>query len=293
MHKIFSSLCGTAAIIGRLGQELKPSMLHCGEAETTLLSNRDPLPVETVNAGGRSIFLLSCEHAGRAVPERLAGLGVGAADMARHIASDVGAEEVSRRLSALLDAPLVVQRYSRLVVDCNRPFAAPDCFAELSDGTHIPGNRELTDRQRRLRFEEVHQPFHRTLAALLDQRAVQGAASILVAVHSFTPRLTGGRERPWHLGALSNRDGRFAVRFLDTFRSQNPMINAAHNEPYQVDDLTDYTIPVHGEARGIPHLLLEIRNDLIGDEEGQHRWAQLVAAALIATHEHNEAPIHG
>jgi predicted N-formylglutamate amidohydrolase len=266
--------------MGRLRHE--PSMLQPREAETTTLSLRDPPPVETVNAEGRSPFVLCCEHAGRAVPERLRGLGVGPADMARHIASDVGAEGLSRRLCALLDAPLVLQRYSRLVVDCNRPFAAPDCFLALSDGTPVPGNRGITDHERRRRFEEIHQPFHQALAALLDRRTEQAAHSTLVAVHSFTPRLAGGAERPWHLGALSNRDGRFAARFLQTFRFQNPGLNAAHNEPYLVDDLTDYTIPVHGEGRGIPHLLIEIRNDLLGDAAGQHRWARLLAAALVA-----------
>ena len=268
-------------------------MLQPREAETTMLSLRDPAPVETVNARGRSPFVLCCEHAGRAIPERLGDLGVDTADMARHIAWDVGAEGLSRRLSVLLDAPLVLQRYSRLVVDCNRPFAAPDCFAAVSDCTPVPGNQRLAERERRQRFEEIHQPFHRALAGLLDRRAEQEAASILVAVHSFTPRLAGGAERPWHAGALSNRDGRFAVHFLDAFRTGNPGMNVAHNQPYLVDDLTDYTIPVHGEGRGIPHLLLELRNDLIDDDEGQRRWAQQVAEALVVARRRSEHPNHG
>jgi predicted N-formylglutamate amidohydrolase len=247
-----------------------------------MLSARDPLPVETVNADGRSPFVLTCEHAGRAVPERLAAFGVAEADMYRHIAWDVGAEGVSRKSSEMLDAPLVLQRYSRLVVDCNRPFDAPDCFPEVSDGTPVPANVGLTESERRLRFEEIHQPFHRALAQLLDRRAALGVPTILVAVHSFTPRLVGGPQRPWKLGVLANRDRSFADLFLAVFQARHPDIPSAFNEPYLVDDLTDYTIPVHGEARGLPHLLLEIRNDLIDDAGGQHRWAALLAETLAA-----------
>jgi predicted N-formylglutamate amidohydrolase len=257
-------------------------MLQSREIPTTLLSARDPQPVETVNVDGRSPFVLSCEHAGRVIPERLGDLGVAPADMSRHIAWDVGADGVSRQLSALLDAPLVLQRYSRLVIDCNRPFDAPDCIPEVSDGTPVPGNLQRTERERRQRFEEIHQPFHRALAQLLDRRAALGSPAILIAVHSFTPRLVGGPERPWKLGVLSNRDRSFADLFLAAFQARNPDKTSAHNEPYLVDDRTDYTIPAHGEARGLPHLLLEIRNDLIGDAEGQRSWAALVADALEA-----------
>jgi predicted N-formylglutamate amidohydrolase len=257
-------------------------MLQSSEILTAMLSARDPKPVDTVNADGRSLFILTCEHAGRAIPERLGDLGVAKADMDRHIAWDVGAEGVSRHLSALLDAPLVIQRYSRLVVDCNRPLQAPDCFPQVSDGTPVPGNLRLGELERGRRFEEIHQPFHRELARLLDRRAASGIPAILVAVHSFTPRLVGGSERPWKLGVLSNRDRSFADLFLAAFQARNPDVASAHNEPYLVDDLTDYTIPVHGEERGLPHLLLEIRNDLIGEAEGQRSWAALVAEALVA-----------
>jgi predicted N-formylglutamate amidohydrolase len=268
-------------------------MLQPRKTPKTLLSPRDPQPVETVNAGGRSPFVLSCEHAGRAVPENLGDFGVGAADMDRHIAWDVGAEGMSRQLAALLDAPLVLQRYSRLVVDCNRPFEAPDCFPAESDGTPVPANVGLTEEDRRQRFEEIHQPFHHALARLLDERMAAGAAPILVAMHSFTPRLAGGPHRPWHLSVLAHRDRRLADSFLHEFQERNPEVPSTYNEPYVVDDLTDYTIPVHGEARGIPHVLLEIRNDLIGDAEGQRRWAALIAETLAASHPQNNEQTDG
>jgi predicted N-formylglutamate amidohydrolase len=257
-------------------------MLGISAVLNSVLSPRDPQPVEIVNAKGVSPFVLTCEHAGRQIPEGLGDLGVPEADLERHIAWDVGAEGVSRRLSALLDAPLVLQRFSRLVVDCNRPFEAPDLIPVVSDGTPVPGNIRLTELERVQRFEEIHQRFHRTLALLLDRRALEGPPTILVAIHSFTPRLTGGPERPWELGILSNRDRSFAGLFLGEFQARNPRTASAHNEPYVLDDLADYTIPVHGEARGLPHLLLEIRNDLIGDAECQRKWAALVAEALTA-----------
>ena len=260
-------------------------MLQPSKTPKTLLTPRDPQPVETVNAGGRSPFVLTCEHAGRAVPESLGDLGgVAQADMDRHIAWDVGAEGLSRQLSTLLDAPLVLQRYSRLVVDCNRPFEAPDCFPAESDGTPVPANVGLTQSDRRQRFEEIHQPFHHELAQLLDERSASGAASVLVSMHSFTPRLAGGPHRPWHLGVLAHRDRRLADSFLKEFQQRYPDVPSTYNQPYVVDDLTDYTIPVHGEARGIPHLLLEIRNDLIADSEGHEAWAALIAETLAVAH---------
>lgn len=226
--------------------------------------------------------MLVCEHAGTAIPKRLDRLGLPAAELQRHIAYDIGAEGVARQLAEALDAPLFLQRYSRLVIDCNRPFDAADCIPEVSDQTVVPANLRLAERERRQRYIEIHQPFHRELAEFLDRRAATGRPTTLVAVHSFTPRLMNGPERPWNIGVLSNRDRSFAERFLSSFQAGNPTLTSAHNQPYVVDDRSDYTIPVHGEARGLPHLLLEIRNDLIGEAEGQSKWASLIGEALIA-----------
>jgi predicted N-formylglutamate amidohydrolase len=145
----------------------------------------------------------------------------------------------------------------------------------------VPGNLRLSERDRRQRYAEIHQPFHCDVTRLLDRRAAVGRATALIAVHSFTPQLKGGPHRPWLLGVLSNRDGSFAGRFLAAFQRRNPTTISAHNQPYLVDDKSDYTIPVHGERRGLPHLLLEIRNDLIGNAEGQGAWAALIAETLI------------
>jgi predicted N-formylglutamate amidohydrolase len=199
--------------------------------------------------------------------------------MDRHIAYDIGAEGLARKLSKRLDAPLVLQRYSRLVIDCNRPFEAPDCIAEASDGTLIPGNCALSEADRVLRFEEVHRPFHDAIGRLLDARQREGRPTVLATIHSFTPRFAN-KDRPWRLGVCFNRDARLAEHFMAAFRAADPAICAAYNEPYPVDDVSDYTVPVHGEGRGLPHVLLEVRNDQIADEAGRERWAKLVAPAL-------------
>lgn len=253
-------------------------MLHDPQI-STILSKEDPHPVELINRTGSSEFVLTCEHAGRAIAGGLGDLGLSADDMDRHIAWDIGAEGLSRALAALLDAPLVLQRYSRLIVDCNRPFEATDCFPEVSDGTAIPANRSLSHADRMRRFVEIHEPLHRTIGNLLDERARCGQPTVLVSVHSFTPVLAGVH-RPWLLGALANRDASFAQTFLQAFAARNADISVALNEPYTVDDMSDYTIPVHGERRQLAHVLLEVRNDQIGEPTGQALWAQLLADAL-------------
>jgi predicted N-formylglutamate amidohydrolase len=232
-----------------------------------------------VNSNGTSDVLLVCEHAGRAVPAALRDLVVPAAEMDRHTAYDIGAEGLGRQLSKSLDATLVLQRYSRLVIDCNRPIEARDCMPEASDGTPVPGNCGLAETDRMMRFEEIHGPFHDTIGRLIEHRQRDGRPTVLVAVHSFTPRFAG-RDRPWQLGVCFNRDGSFATRFMRAFAAANPAIPAACNEPYPVDDLSDYTIPVHGERRGLPHVLLEVRNDQLADGNGQAHWARLIADGL-------------
>ena len=258
---------------------------HSNRAETHagggLLGTGDPPPLEIVNETGASRVVLSCEHAGRAVPGVLGDLGVPAVEMERHIAYDVGAAPVARQLSHLLDAPLFLQPYSRLVVDCNRPLDAPDCFPEVSDGTPIPANAGLDPTARRQRYDEIHQPFHAAIASQLDARDTAETPAVLIAVHSFTPRLAvNGTDRPWHIGLLHSRDVRFARTMMAALEDHAQDILAAFNQPYTVDDAGDYTIPVHGERRGVANVLLEIRSDLIGTTADQLRWAEVLNTVI-------------
>lgn len=249
-------------------------------AENFLLKDVDDAPFEVINETGSSRVFLVCEHAGRAIPSALGDLGLSQEDRARHIAFDIGAEEVSRHLSSLLNAPLVIQPYSRLVIDCNRPFDADDSIPFVSDTTIVPANHGLNEDQRKARQQEIHDVFHGVVASQLD-RHTEKHQTILVTVHSFTRRLLrDGVERPWELGLLFNRDDRFARRLMAAVNAHFPEVVAAFNEPYVADDFTDYAIPVHGEARGLENVLLEIRNDLIADEVGQKKWAALLAVAI-------------
>ena len=258
-------------------------MHRFADRETTrLLQAGDPAPVEWINSAGASSIFLTCEHAGRAVPRALGDLGIPAEEMDRHVAYDVGAEGVARGLAERLDAALILQRYSRLVIDCNRPLEAKDCIVRESDGTVVTVNEDVSDRERQRRYVEIHQPLHEAIAVALDQRQATGRPLVLVSVHSFTPVMRAtGAVRDFELGLLYNHDARLAERLAETFHAANPDVTVKLNAPYHVDDVSDYTIPVHGEKRGIAHVLLEVRNDLINDARGQQEWADRLAGPLL------------
>ena len=202
---------------------------------TRVLTAGDPDPVVRVNSEGASTIFLTCEHAGRAVPTALGDLGVAPEEMERHIAYDVGAEGVARGLAERLDAALILQRYSRLVIDCNRPFEAKDCIVLQSDGTPVPANADISDSERRARYVEIHQPLHEAIATALDRRQAAGKPSLLVSVHSFTPVMRAtGAVRDFEIGLLYNRDARLAERLVETFRAANPDVTVKLNAPYHL-----------------------------------------------------------
>lgn len=245
-----------------------------------LLSPGDPAPVTVLRGDGASPFLLIADHAGNAVPAALGRLGLPQSELERHIGWDIGIAGTTARLSERLDACAIMQAYSRLVIDCNRPLASPGSIAERSDGTEVPGNLGLDARQRRQRVDEIFSPYHARIAAELDRRAAAGRPTILVAMHSFTPSMAG-RDRPWHAGVLYQRDARFAHALLEALRDEGDLV-VGDNEPYRVSDATDYAIPVHAERRGLAHVELEIRQDLIADAAGQQAWAERLARLFTA-----------
>ncbi|MFQ5958415.1 MAG: N-formylglutamate amidohydrolase [Alphaproteobacteria bacterium] len=246
--------------------------------ETLLLSPDEPAPATMVRAGGASPFFLACDHASNRIPRSLGALGLEPRHLERHIAWDVGAAAVAHELSARLDATLALQNYSRLVIDCNRAPDVAGSITAFSEDTPIPGNRDLDPAEARARVREVFDPYHDAIAAALDRRAAEGRASVLVAVHSFTP-VYNGDARPWHLGVLYNRDGRFASELLDLLAGDGDLC-IGDNEPYAIDDESDYTIPVHGERRGLVHVEFEIRQDLVATAQGQSEWAARLADLL-------------
>ena len=245
-----------------------------------LLAEAEPSPVEVVNEAGASALVLTADHAGRRIPAGLGTLGLPESERVRHIAWDIGIAGLARRLSAALDAALVMQAYSRLVIDCNRDPAVPSSIPELSEATAVPGNIGLSDAARALRIGEVFTPYHAAIAGLLDRRASASRPSVVVALHSFTPVYLGVA-RPMHAAVLYNRDARLSLALAGLLR-EDPALVVAENEPYCVSDLTDYTVPVHAERRGLLHVEVEIRQDLIGDEAGEAAWAERLARLLPA-----------
>ncbi|WP_201842674.1 N-formylglutamate amidohydrolase [Microvirga zambiensis] len=247
----------------------------------TLLGPDDPLPVGIRNGEFASEFIITCEHAGNAVPKSLKGLGLDSAELNRHIAIDIGILGVSEWVSDLLQAPLVYQRYSRLVAECNRALTDEDLFAVVSDGTVIPGNRNISEVDRRQRIEEIIMPYQNEVTRRLDEQQTGGRhTTLFVSMHSFTPSLRSRpSERPWHVGLCVGVDDRFTRHVFAALQADNSIL-VGFNEPYDVDMIREYSIPVHAERRGLPYVQFEIRQDLIADQSGQKEWARRVAQAL-------------
>jgi predicted N-formylglutamate amidohydrolase len=243
-----------------------------------LLAADEPPAFLQVGLEGRSNFLIVVDHASRRIPHRLGDLGLPASELRRHIAWDIGSLAVARKVAAALDAPLIAQNYSRLVIDCNRDPEVASSIPTMSESVEIPGNIGLSAEELAARRAEIFEPYHDQIRALLDQRLAAHRPTILVAQHSMTNIYKGVR-REMHAAILYNRDRRFAGLVLDRLRRETDLL-IADNEPYFVSDATDYTIPRHGEARGLPHVEIEIRQDLLLDEAGQTAWAQRITQAL-------------
>lgn len=248
------------------------------EARLRLLDADEPPPFTVEHPDGTSPFVLTADHAGKLLPRRLGDLGVSAAELQRHIAWDIGIAGTSRRLADKLDAFLILQTYSRLLIDCNRSPEVPSSICVMSELTEVPGNRDLGAAQRQIRIAEIFEPYHARIVAELDRRRAEGRPTVLIAMHSFTP-VFKGVSRPWHIGVLYNRDPSFAHDLRDLLKAEGDL-TVGDNEPYFISDESDYGIPVHGERRGLPHVELEIRQDLIAEEAGQEAWAERLARLL-------------
>jgi predicted N-formylglutamate amidohydrolase len=236
----------------------------------SLLAAGDPPVFEVLRPDGSSPFFLVSDHAGRRVPAALGDLGLPESELERHIAWDPGIAPVTRLMASMLDATAILQLYSRLVIDCNRPIGSPTSIATISETTDIPGNRDLTPHDKGMRAAEIFIPYHDAIRLALDARKEEGRRTILVSMHSFTPVYKGER-RPWQAGVLY-RDPKLAQIMLELLRGEDALV-VGDNEPYTVNDHTDFTIPVHGEQRRLPHVAIEIRQDLIATAEQQRAWA--------------------
>lgn len=234
-----------------------------------LLSNRNPAVIE--NRHGKSPVLLICEHAGRLLPKSHGLLGINETEMASHIAWDIGAAQLAKRLSRKLNATLVMQAYSRLFFDCNRSLDAPDAIVTESDGIIIPKNQNLSKAQRTERRDLIYTPFHQSILDVIDERLKKGEKTVIVTIHSFTS-FYRGKKRDLDFGIIHDEYLELAQALQKTAILDKDYI-CALNEPYSAKDGVTHTLKTHGESRKLPNVMLEICNDLIGTHQGQAIWA--------------------
>lgn len=228
--------------------------------------------VDEINLAGSADLLLVCEHASNFIPEQYGDLGLDAEQRVSHIAWDPGALPVALALSARFDAALIAQRVSRLVYDCNRPPEADSAIPAVSEIHAIPGNANLPEAERRARVETVYEPFRAALAGFLDSRVAAGRRPAVVTIHSFTP-VYCGRRRDVEIGILHDRDARLADAILARAAAGAPYA-LRRNEPYGPQDGVTHTLREHAVARGLPNVMIEIRNDLLAGAPGQQDIAQ-------------------
>lgn len=243
-----------------------------------LLEADEPGPVTFDNEAGSSAFFLTCEHAGRLFPRRLGRLGLPEHETLRHIAWDIGIAGVGQRLSGLLDAALVMQTYSRLVIDCNRDVDDPTSMPAVSDGVPVSGNKDLTPAARAQRVEALFKPYHAAIEAALEGFAARGVHPAVLSIHSFTP-VMNDFARPWHIGILWDKDPRMAVPMLAALRREAGLV-VGDNEPYSAREPAGYTVRTHAEKRGLPHLNVELRQDLLATDAGTAEWADRIVRVL-------------
>ena len=241
-----------------------------------LLGPNDSPAFKVVNPDGGAEMLLVCDHASAAVPKSLNRLGLAEDVFEGHIAYDIGAAGVARRMSAVLDAQLVLAGYSRLTIDLNRPLGHPDSIIEESDGTAIPGNVGLTETDRCDRIYSLFEPYHDAINRALMQIGKRGRAPALLSVHSFSPSF-GSTPRPWDIGVLWNRDPRIAVPMMEKLKARG--LHVGDNEPYSGRHLA-YSIDKHGADARIANCVVEINQNQVCDETGITRWSEILSQVM-------------
>jgi len=255
-------------------------MLDCTEHETHVLWECDArLPV-----------LLVCDHASNRIPPELNDLGLLRDQLETHIGWDIGAARVSKLLAEAFHVPVVQASNSRLVVDCNRRLDDPSAFPVNSDGIAVPGNSAMSEADKGARAERFYWPYHHAIRDQVRRLEAKAAAPAIIAVHSFTPTMAG-QQRPWQIGALWDKDSRIARPFINALRHQTDIV-VGDNEPYSGRHPADFTLDHHAEAEGLPHLGIEVRQDLIADEVGARHWAGVLEHALRPILEDSALYIH-
>jgi predicted N-formylglutamate amidohydrolase len=243
----------------------------------SLIGPGEPGPFRVLNSHGRAPLLVVCDHASRRVPAALNNLGLDELALGRHIASDIGAGDVAARLAQVLHAAAVLANYSRLVIDCNRSLDDPTSILAISDGELIPGNQGLSDEDKAERARQFFHPYHDAIRRRLESFERRGITPAFVAIHSFTP-VFKDFQRPWQIGILWDKDPRIPVPLLEKLRGRGIVVG--DNEPYSGKAPADHTVDYHAEGGGLPHVSIEIRQDLIDHPEGVAHWARVLGEVL-------------
>ncbi len=244
-----------------------------------LIGPGEPPPCRVINEHGAASLLLVADHASNYIPKSLHNLGLEDWALEQHIAYDIGSRKLIEHLSQHLDAPGVVAGYSRLLVDLNRSLEDPSVMPEVSDEIPIPGNQNMSAEHRGQRVHEFYTPYRKTIDRMLHRFRERDVVPAFIAIHSFTPEMAGF-SRPWHVGILWDKDPRIPLPLMQNLRARSEGFNIGDNEPYSGKHPADYTIDHHAEAAGIPHVSIEIRQDLVDTEDGAERWATILHEAL-------------
>lgn len=247
-------------------------------ARYPLIGPGDPPPFMTYNDSGKARALLVADHASPFFPAGMNQLGLADWVIERHVAWDIGSDMLTRHLADLLDAPAVLAGFSRLIVDPNRRLEDPSAFIEVSDGIAIPGNQDLSDEQKALRVQSFFNPYHDAISARLNEFADRDIVPAFISIHTCTP-VFDRVVRPWHIGILWDTDPRIPLALIEHFNRIDD-ICIGDNEPYSGRHPHDFTVDYHAEPAGLPHVGIEVRQDLVGDDAGAKKWAAILATAL-------------
>jgi len=242
----------------------------------SLLATEPAMDVHRANGLGPVVLI--CEHASAAVPAIFANLGLMPEDLQRHIGWDIGASALALQLSDALDAPLILARQSRLLMDLNRDPQAPDSIPAHSDGTPIPGNQQIDSHERELRRRWLYEPFHAAIDQVLQARLLRGQPTAVLSIHSFT-RSLNDYARPWQMGVLSDQDRRLADALLSGLRT-NPEHCVGDNQPYAPQQGVYHTVARHGQNHGLLCAMIEIRNDQLAAVSAVQQWRDTLLNAL-------------
>jgi predicted N-formylglutamate amidohydrolase len=239
----------------------------------SLLSPGEPPPFYVMHAESKTPILMVCDHASCSIPGVLGDMGLDPFARRCHLAIDIGAGPLTEYLADRLGVTAVLAQYSRLIIDCNRKLLDPSAFLEYGDGILVPGNRNLRQEDKDARAEEIYWPYHAAIETQVERLMAGGTSPAFISVHSFTPVLNG-KSRPWEIGVLWDKDLRLRDIFLKDFRDAG--FNVGDNEPYSGKAPADFTVDHHAEEPDLPHIGIEIRQDLINHAAGVARLGNIM-----------------